>query len=124
VPPRSPAPQSRRLLIAGIVALVLSLLDPLEGSILVLTGTAVIAFAALRAHSRWRRLAGIAFVLVLTGVAALWGFSALGGIGGTSGRSIWWGLLFLPYPMGWIAGMVAAIRLLREPASVEAALAS
>jgi len=34
------------------------------------------------------------------GVGALWFLSSLGGIGGKSGHSIWWGLLILPYPTG------------------------
>ena len=36
-------------------------------------------------------------LLVLIGVAALWISSALGGFGGDTGRSDWWGLLFVPY---------------------------
>ena len=45
----------------------------------------------------------------------MFGMSALGGVGGTSGRSIWWILLCLPYPIGWVLGLVGAARKLREP---------
>ena len=40
--------------------------------------------------------------------------SALGGLGGESGRTIWWGLVLLPYPVGWVMGVIGAIRRLRE----------
>ena len=38
----------------------------------------------------------------------------LGGIGGHSGRSLWWGLFVLPYPLGWIIGIVGAVLALVE----------
>ena len=56
-----------------------------------------------------------ALALVALGVGALWGLSAVGGFGGSSGRSMWWGALLLPYPAGWILGVVGAVRVLREP---------
>jgi len=111
--PRS-ARRPRPLAIVGLLALLLGILDPLEGSILILAGSAVVAVAALVGRSRRTRLASAAFLLVLAGVGALWGTSALGGIGGQTGRSLWWGLLFLPYPVGWILALVGAIRLIRE----------
>ena len=46
-----------------------------------------------------------AFILIAIGVAALWGVSMAGGIGGESGRSIWWGVLILPYLVGWSIGI-------------------
>jgi hypothetical protein len=109
-----PARWSRPLAVIGLLALFLGVLDPLEGSIVILVGAAVVVVAALLRHSHHGRLVSVAFFLVLTGVAALWSLSALGGIGGQTGRSLRWGLLFLPYPLGWILGMVGAIRLIRE----------
>ncbi|WP_166790785.1 hypothetical protein [Cryobacterium mannosilyticum] len=35
--------------------------------------------------------------------------SALGGVGGTSGVSMWWSILVLPYPVGWLMALVGAI---------------
>jgi len=35
--------------------------------------------------------------------------SSLGGIGGKSGRSLWWGLALLPYPVGWLMALIAAV---------------
>jgi hypothetical protein len=43
--------------------------------------------------------------LVLAGVAALWGLSALGGVGGDTGRSMWWLLLCAPYGLGWLLAL-------------------
>ncbi len=45
---------------------------------------------------------------------ALWGMSAIGGIGGSTGRSMWWALVLLPYPVGWVMGFAGVIRALRE----------
>lgn len=113
--PLPPRPRwSRPLAILGLLALIVGIIDPLEGSIVILGGSAIVALAALLVHSRRRRLTYGAFFLVLAGVAALWGISALGGIGGQTERSLWWGLLFLPYPIGWILGLAGAIRLIRE----------
>lgn len=46
------------------------------------------------------------FGLILFGVAALWGLSAMGGLGGGSGHSMWWALLTLPYVVGWVMGIL------------------
>ena len=51
---------------------------------------------------------------VALGVATLWAMSALGGVGGDTGRSIWWLLVLLPYPVGWILAVVLAARTLSE----------
>jgi hypothetical protein len=52
--------------------------------------------------------------MLAIGVAALWALSAVGGFGGTSGRSYLWGLLIVPYPVGWLAGLIGGVRALRE----------
>ena len=41
-------------------------------------------------------------ILIAVGVAAMWGLSVVGGFGDTTGRSMWWGLLILPYLFGWL----------------------
>ena len=104
----------RIFVIVGLVAMLLGAVDPLEGCVIILPATGLVALGALLGSSRHRRLPSRSFVLVSIGVAALWGLSALGGIGGSSGRSKWWGLVLLPYPAGWIMGLVGAIRTLRE----------
>ena len=45
------------------------------------------------------------FILIAIGVGALWGLSMAGGFGGRSGRSMWWGVLILPYLIGWSMGI-------------------
>jgi hypothetical protein len=105
---------SRLLVVVGLAAMLIGAVDPLEGSLVILPGTGLVALGALLGNSRYRKLLSWSLVLVAAGVGALWGLSALGGIGGSSGRSNWWGLVLLPYPVGWIMGLVGAIRRLRE----------
>jgi hypothetical protein len=105
---------TRWLTIGGLVLMVAGALDPLEGSVVIVAGTAMAAFAAWF-NGRFR-LPAVAFALTAIGVAALVGLSALGGVGGDSGRSIWLLLLCAPYPVGWVLGIVGAVRKLRQPA--------
>jgi hypothetical protein len=105
---------SRILVVTGLVAILAGTLDPLEGSVVILAGCAALAAGAWIGHSPHRTLAFVAFALVLIGVAALFGLSAIGGIGGNSGRSLAWGLTLVPYPIGWIVALIGAWRILRE----------
>ena len=105
---------SRSLLVAGLIAVVVGTIDPLEGSVAILGGFALIAVAAYLRHSRYRAGLAWALSLVAVGVAVMFILSALGGVGGSSGRSGWWALVILPYPVGWLIGIVESIRLVRE----------
>ncbi len=105
----------RLLLIAGLVLMVLGAVDPLEGSIVILAGSALAALAAHFSHLQRAVAIVTAFILIAVGVATLFGFSAVGGIGGNTGRSMWWMLTMVPYPIGWIVGLVAVISSLRAP---------
>lgn len=105
---------SRVLVIVGLVAMLIGAVDPLEGSIIILVGTALVAIGAWLGKSRYLRLLCWASALVTVGVGALWSLSGLGGIGAGSGRSNWWGLVLVPYAVGWITGLVGAIQRLRE----------
>jgi hypothetical protein len=105
---------SRWLVIAGLVLMVAGAVDPLEGSVVILGGSVLAAIGAFRSHTRYR-IPVTALVLIALGVGAMFGMSALGGVGGNSGRSIWWLLLCLPYPVGWILGLIGAASKLREP---------
>ncbi len=95
--------------IAGLVAMLAGTLDPLEGSIVILPGSGLIALGAYLGESRYRMLLLWAFVLIAAGVGAMVVFTAMGGIGGNSGHSLWWGLFILPYTVGWIISLVGAI---------------
>ena len=101
---------SRILLMLGLVAMVTGMIDPLEGSIAILIGSGLITIGARLAKSRYFKLILLAFILSLIGIGVMWGLSCMGGIGGTTGRSYWWALLLLPYPIGWIIGVIASIR--------------
>ena len=103
----------RRLLFVGLAALILGTLDPLEGSLLILGATALVALAGYTGHLTARRQLAWALALVALGVGTLWGLSAVGGFGGQTGRSTWWALLLLPYPVGWLLALSGAIRSLR-----------
>jgi hypothetical protein len=111
-----PSRWARVSIIVGLVAMLIGVIDPLEGSLVILAGNGMAVLGALLGSRRRRRLVVWSFVMVAVGVGALWGLSALGGIGGSSGRSNWWGLVLLPYPVGWFMGLVGAILKLREPA--------
>jgi len=115
---------SRILVVVGLVAAVVGAVDPLEGSVVIVAGAALIAFAAWLGNSRHRRLLYWSFALVAVGVGVMFALSAVGGVGGRSGHSWWWIALLLPYPVGWVMTIVGAIRQLREavPPSVPAAV--
>ena len=91
--------------------MLLGAVDPLEGSLLILPGSGMIALGLCvgKAERRLLRYWGWVFILIAVGVGALFGLSAVGGFGGTSGLSMWWGILILPYPAGWLMGVVGAI---------------
>ncbi len=99
------------LVIVGGFAMLIGALDPLEGSIFILIGSALVVSGTYLSNSqRIMRLYWVwAFILITFGIAMMWTLTALGGIGGSTGRSGWWGLIILPYPIGWIMGMVSLI---------------
>lgn len=94
----------------AVVALVAGAIDPMEGSLLILPAAIVLALVAMHAHLQSRRQAVWGAVLVTLGTMALWGLSAGGGIGGRTGRSPWWAVLLLPYPVGWFLTLAGGLR--------------
>lgn len=105
--PRTP----RVILIIGVVAMLAGALDPLEGSLVILPAITMVAVGAGMGHSPHRHLTYIGLALATIGIAALWGWSAAGGFGG---RSMWWGLTLLPYPIGWTTALIGGIRAWRD----------
>ena len=94
---------SRQVSLLGGVILVAGSFDPMEGSALILPGSALLALGSYLG-GRDRRIVAyrtLAFILVALGVASLFVLSAIGGVGGSEGRSAWWALLILPYLVGW-----------------------
>jgi hypothetical protein len=102
------SPLSAMLIGAGLAGMLVGALDPLEGCFFVLPSVAVAAAGAWLSRSRHRTLLYCATVLVAIGVAAMVVFTKLGGLGGNSGNSIWWAITILPYPIGWLLGLVGA----------------
>lgn len=100
---------SRPLVIGGLFAMLVGALDPLEGSLVILPGAAAVALGARLGDGRYRSLLLWSFVLVAVGVAILWGMSVVGGLGGSTGRSMWWALTLLPYPVGWLLALIGAV---------------
>jgi len=105
---------ARRSLYAGLVLMIVGLIDPLEGSLVIVAGTGLVALGAWLAHSRHRRLAAGGFLVLVLGVVAMFVLSGFGGVGGSSGRSWWWALTVLPYPLGWVLSLLAGLRMRRE----------
>jgi hypothetical protein len=102
---------SRVLKAIGGIAMVLGALDPMEGSLLILPGSGLVALGTYLAGTDrhivlyWTSV----FILIAIGVAALFGLSAVGGFGGHSGRSMWWGITILPYPVGLLMALLGSV---------------
>jgi hypothetical protein len=102
---------SRFVIVIGGLAMLLGTVDPLEGSVLIVLGSGLVALGmALRGKARnvllyWTS----AFFLIAVGVSAMFALSAIGGFGGTSGLSMWWGVLLLPYLAGWLMAVVGGV---------------
>lgn len=98
---------SRILVVVGSIAMLVGAIDPMEGSLVILPGSGLVALGTFLGHGEHRLITyrtGV-FILIAIGVGALWGLSGLGGFGGNSGRSNWWALLILPYLIGWLMGI-------------------
>jgi len=92
----------------GSLGILLGSIDPLEGSLLILLGSGFVALGTTigkadpKITKEWISI----FILNVVGVGQLWALSAFGGIGGRSGHSLAWGLLLLPYLVGWLWGLI------------------
>jgi hypothetical protein len=107
---------SRILIGVGSLAMLVGAVDPLEGSLVILPGSGLVALGTFLSDERRTLVYSIwTFALIAVGVGAMFVLSAFGGIGGQSGHSMWWGLLILPYPIGWVMGIVSlSSRLVRS----------
>ena len=107
-------PWPRVLLIVGLSGMLLGAVDPLEGSLLILPGSGLVALGAFLGKSRRRVLLYLSFGLVAFGVGAMLVLSAFGGFGAGTGLSNWWGLLLVPYAAGWLMGLAGSVLALVE----------
>ncbi|MBV6443683.1 MAG: hypothetical protein DYG98_26725 [Haliscomenobacteraceae bacterium CHB4] len=106
----------RILFITGVVCLIVGAIDPLEGSVVIAFGSVLLAGITRWTHDRHRNLFLASAIMVLVGVAFLFYLSSLGGFGGDSGLSWWWGLLILPYPVAWLVTIITLIfRAVKKP---------
>jgi hypothetical protein len=98
---------SRIVLVVGLILFIAGVVDPLEGSVVILAGSLIVLAALFfgRAEKQDVRYWLWVTVAIGSGVGLMFYWSALGGIGGRSGHSIWWILTLLPYPLGWVAGI-------------------
>jgi hypothetical protein len=98
---------SRILTIVGSIAMLVGALDPMEGSLVILPGSGLVALGTFLGQSERRLIAYRVwvFILIAIGVGAMLGLTQVGGFGGNSGRSMWWGVLVLPYLIGWSMGI-------------------
>ncbi len=95
------------LVVLGSIGMVAGAFDPMEGSVVIFIGSALVVLGTFLNRNE-RRFLGyrvLVFVLVAIGVAAMWALSSIGGIGGATGPSMWWGVLILPYLIGWSMGI-------------------
>lgn len=102
----------------GVLCVLIGALDPMEGSVLILVGSGLLAASTYRnREARWKWYAGV-FAAIAFGVFFLFFLSSLGGFGGKSNLSWWWGILILPYPIAWLFLVVLlALRLFGKPGS-------
>jgi len=100
---------TRIVYIAGVIALILGSIDPLEGSVVIAAGCSLITLSTYLTRDRHWKIFLASLVMVAIGVCAMLYLSSLGGIGGSSGLSVWWGALVLPYPLGWLMSIVLLI---------------
>ena len=97
------------LYIFGVIALIIGALDPLEGSVVIVIGSALIALSTYLTRYKHWKLFLTASILIFFGVSFMFYLSSLGGIGGKSELSLWWRLLILPYPIGWVISIVLLV---------------
>ena len=98
---------SRILIVLGSIGMLVGAIDPMEGSVIILPGSLLVALGTVlsQCERQWIAYRVGVFILVAIGVGAMWGLTTVGGFGGKSGRSMWWGVLVLPYLIGWSMGI-------------------
>lgn len=95
--------------IIGVIGIIAGALDPMEGSVVIAIGSILLAIASYLKNDRHKNYFILYAALILVGVFFLFFWTSLGGIGGTSAYSMWWGLTMITYPIGWIATIVLLI---------------
>ena len=107
---KNKAKWTRIIYIVGVIALIIGAIDPLEGSVVIMAGSALLALSTYATSDRHSKIFTVSLIMIVIGVAFLFYFSSLGGFGGKSTLSWWWGLLILPFPIGWLTIITVLIR--------------
>jgi hypothetical protein len=100
--------------IAGLSAIALGLIDPLEGFPVLLAGGTVSLIAAFLSGSARVRLLAWGWGLAVAGCAVMLVLTAMGGVGGSTGIPGAWALTAIPYPVGALVLLVGTILFLRD----------
>jgi hypothetical protein len=100
---------ARILYYIGVIALIAGALDPLEGSVIIASGSALLAGTTSMLKDPHRKIFFWTFVAIVVGVASMFYLSSLGGIGGKSNLSWWYGSLVIPYPIGWLITIILLV---------------
>jgi NADH:ubiquinone oxidoreductase subunit 6 (subunit J) len=107
---------TRVIYIIGVIALIIGAIDPLEGSVVLLAGCTLITVTTFLTGDRHWKIFLTCLILIAVGVFFLFYLSSLGGFGGNSTLSWWWGTLILPYPAGWLTAIILLIiRAVKKP---------
>ena len=102
--------------IVGVVAMCSFAIDPMEGSVGILAGSILVALSTFLTKDRHWKIFMYCAVAIVVGVFFLWLFTWLGGIGGNSRYSLWWGITVIPYPLGWLTTItLLIIRIFKKP---------
>jgi len=89
------------LIVLGSIAILIGVIDPVEGMFAIFPGSGMIAVGAYLAQTPHRRLVYCAFLLIGVSFCASLGISSK-----FHGLPGWWTLVLLPYPIGWIMDVV------------------
>jgi hypothetical protein len=105
--------------IIGVILLCAGMLDPMEGSVVIVAGSFLIALSAfIRCDRHWKIFLTL-FISIAVGVFFLFYLSTFGGFG-KGALSWWWGILDLPYPIGWLITVILLIvRAFKKPKQAE-----
>jgi len=93
----------------GIIALIIGAFDPLERSVVIVIGSVLIGLSTFLSRDRHWKIFFVSTILIIPGVIAMLYISSIGGFGGKSTLSRWWGILILPYPIGWLISIITLI---------------
>lgn len=105
---------SKILVITGFVFFLIGTIDPLEGSPVIVFGSLLIAIGAFLYKSKYQLLLNLSFIFLVVGVVALFWLSFYGGVGGNTGRSMYWLFVCLPMPIGWLTCLIVTILKFKE----------